>query len=68
MPSKYCPECQKIITTGGSSPNFCYYCCRNLSDMPVLAPIIHYKDRVRLLEKLKKEYKPEPAQLKLFSI
>ena len=66
MPSKYCPNCQKIITTGGSPPNFCYYCRRDLSDMPVLPSVIYQSQRLEQLEKLKLEYKKEPVQLKMF--
>lgn len=66
MPSKYCPNCQKIISTAGSAPNFCYYCRRDLRDMPVLPPVIYHSERLKQLEKLKLEYKTEPVQLKFF--
>lgn len=53
MPSKWCPDCQDVVTCS-FMPSFCCWCGRDLRDDEVLPNIKTYAERLKLIEDLKK--------------
>lgn len=50
MPSKYCSACNDLVSTAGFVPNYCGWCGKDLSDVPLFPEFSTYTERVGLLK------------------
>lgn len=71
MPSKWCSNCQEIVSMTGGYPSFCCWCGKNLTKEDGLPEFKTYDKRVALENQLKHckgflETK-QSTQLKLFA-
>lgn len=62
MSSKYCPKCGRVTSTNGV-PNFCAWGCGSLASEPILPDYNKWDERLKFIEELKQNRKPE-AELK----
>ena len=60
MSSKWCSNCQQIVTTN-TVPKFCCWCGKDLGIEPILPEFKTLEERERIIAGMRK-----PAQLKLF--
>ena len=60
MPSKYCPKCGRVTSTNGT-PNFCAWGCGSLASEPLLPNYDKWDERLKMIEEIKQNYKPEPG-------
>lgn len=60
MTSKWCSNCQQIVTTN-TVPKFCCWCGKDLKAEPILPEFKTWEERERIIAGMRK-----PAQLKLF--
>lgn len=75
MASKLCPKCGTLITTS-SIPNFCYYGCGSLENVPIFPEFKTFQERCELIQKAKEKNSletfpsdgksPDILQMKLF--
>lgn len=68
MPSKYCPDCDKI-TCSASMPTFCAWCGRSLVERDVLPKYDTYEEREQVLKQAREDIKIKRdagGQIKLF--
>ena len=70
MPSKWCSNCQEIVSMTGGYPSFCCWCGKNLTKEDGLPEFNAWDERVALVDRLKQRKEtPKPTQttqLKLF--
>lgn len=59
MSSKYCPKCGRVTSTNGV-PNFCAWGCGSLASEPILPDYNKWDERLKVIEEIKRNYKPEP--------
>lgn len=66
MSSKYCPNCDRIVTiTGSTPPNYCAWGCGTLANQPVLPKFATWAEREKVLQDARDKAKPV-GQLSLF--
>ena len=59
MSSKYCPKCGRVTSINGV-PNFCAWGCGSLASEPILPDYGKWDERLKMIEEIKRNYKPEP--------
>uniref|UniRef100_A0AAU8AT86 Uncharacterized protein n=1 Tax=Dulem virus 31 TaxID=3145749 RepID=A0AAU8AT86_9VIRU len=66
MTSKYCTQCEKIISLTNSTPHYCCWCGGNLEQNPILDEFNSLDERNLILLKCKQTNPVATLQLKFF--
>lgn len=64
MPSKYCPKCERIVSSN-HIPNYCAWGCGSLKDQPLIDKDINLLEYLKLRQE-QKINEEKTQQLKLF--
>lgn len=64
MPSRWCPECGRIVSSS-SIPNYCPWCSCSLKNEPFLPPYSEWKNVSDVISKARENWEKRQKELQM---